>query len=147
MVSFSRESNNRTEPPADNDIKITSVFSSTIQFDFYCLLLYAAFQRQHFLLLRADFLFRFSAFRRVVLFLRVRVSDLNDDDDDMRERVHVAHPALFYTRERREELENSSKSSASLRERERKTERNREQNVQKYVPEQETEHQEHENGH
>ena len=82
MVSFSRESNNRTEPPADNDIKITSVFSSTIQFDFYCLLLYAAFQRQHFLLLRADFLFRFSAFRRVVLFLRVRVSDLNDDDDD-----------------------------------------------------------------
>lgn len=31
--------------------------------------------------------------------------------------------------------------------RERKTERNREQNVQKYVPEQETEHQEHENGH
>ena len=82
MVSFSRESNNRTEPPADNDIKITSVFSSTIQFDFYCLLLYAAFQRQHFLLLRADFLFRFSAFRRVVLFLRVRLSDLNDDDDD-----------------------------------------------------------------
>ena len=83
VVSFSRESNNRTEPPADNDIKITSVFSSTIQFYFYCLLLYAAFQRQHFLLLRADFLFRFSAFRRVVLFLRVRVSDLNDDDDDM----------------------------------------------------------------
>lgn len=60
--------------------------------------------------------------------------------------VHNAYPALFYIREReREELENSSKSSASLRE--RKTERNREQNVQKYVPEQETEHQEHENGH
>ena len=105
------------------------------------------FSASIFLLLRADFLFRFSAFRRVVLFLRVRVSDLNDDDDERERCVHVAHPALFYTRERREELENSSKSSASLRERERKTERNREQNVQKYVPEQETEHQEHENGH
>ena len=58
VVSFSRESSNRTEPPADNDIKITSVFSSTIQFDFYCLLLNAAFQRQH-LLLRADFFFGF----------------------------------------------------------------------------------------
>ena len=81
VVSFSRESNNRTEPPADNDIKITSVLEySTI--DFYCLLLYAAFQRQHLLLLRADFLFRFSAFRRVVLFLRVRVSDFDFDDDD-----------------------------------------------------------------
>ena len=142
MVSFSRESNNRTEPPADNDIKITSVFSSTIQFDFYCLLLYAAFQRQHFLLLRADFLFRFSAFRRVVLFLRVRVSDFDFDDDIIC--VYITHIPRCYIRER-EELENSSKSSASLRE--RKTERNREQNVQKYVPEQETEHQEHENGH
>ena len=58
--------------------------------------------------------------------------------------VHNAYPALLHKRER-EELENSSKSSASLRE--RKTERNREQNAQKYVPEQETEHQEHENGH
>ena len=84
MVSFSRESSNRTEPPADNDIKITSVLEYSTQFDFYCLLLLlnAAFQSQHLLLLRADFLFRFSAFRRVVLFLRVRVSDFDFDDDD-----------------------------------------------------------------
>lgn len=39
--------------------------------------------------------------------------------------VHNAHPALFYMRERREELENSSKSSASLREREKDREKKR----------------------
>jgi len=59
--------------------------------------------------------------------------------------THIPRVVL-HERERERRIGNSRVSHfASLRE--RKTERNREQNVQKYVPEQETEHQEHENGH
>ena len=77
--------------------------------------------------------------------MRVRVSDFEfDDDDDMMCTCRTSRVVLHEREKRR--IGNPSKSFASLRERE-KTERNREQNVQKYVPEQETEHQEHENGH